>query len=157
SLKGLARRTARRQAYELLERYGLKDFAEKPTDALSKGMGQKVQILAALAHDPELIILDEPFSGLDPVNQHVMEGIIRDMAERGRAVLSSTHVMQQAERLCERILLLAGGRKIFDGTITESKRLLPRRVRLVSEDDVEPVRELPGVLSLQKVNTRETP
>src|SRR6266853_1850416 len=82
SLKGLDRKTAKKRAYELLERYGLKDFAEKPTDALSKGMGQKVQVLASIAHDPELVILDEPFSGLDPVNQQVMEEIIRDMARR---------------------------------------------------------------------------
>src|SRR6266404_3100037 len=97
SLKGLDRKAARKRAYELLERYGLKDFAEKPTDALSKGMSQKVQVLASIAHDPELVILDEPFSGLDPVNQQVMEEVIRDMARRDRTVLFSTHVMQHAE------------------------------------------------------------
>ena len=80
TLKGMTKRAAKLRAYELLERYGLKDFANKPTDALSKGMGQKVQMLASLAHDPEFVILDEPFSGLDPVNQQVMEEIIRDMA-----------------------------------------------------------------------------
>src|SRR5438105_3986880 len=119
SLKGLERKAAKRRAYELLERYGLKDFADKPTDALSKGMGQKVQMLASIAHDPELVILDEPFSGLDPVNQQVMEEIIRDMAKRNRTVLFSTHVMQHAERLCDRILLIAKGRKILDGTLAE--------------------------------------
>src|SRR5262249_33481312 len=87
SLKGMSKKAARQRAYELLERYGLKDFSEKPTDALSKGMGQKVQMLASVAHDPELVILDEPFSGLDPVNQQVMEDIIRDIARRGRTVL----------------------------------------------------------------------
>jgi ABC-2 type transport system ATP-binding protein len=73
TLKGLSRKEAKQRAFELLEKFGLKDFAEKPTDALSKGMGQKVQLLASLAHDPEFVILDEPFSGLDPVNQQVME------------------------------------------------------------------------------------
>src|SRR6185369_6149567 len=92
---------------------GLKEFADKPTDALSKGMGQKVQMLASIAHDPELIILDEPFSGLDPVNQQVMEEIIRDLARRQRTILFSTHVMQHAERLCDRILLVERGKKIF--------------------------------------------
>src|SRR5271157_1088668 len=110
TLKGLTRKAARQRAFELLERYGLKDFAAKPTEALSKGMGQKVQVLASLVHDPELVILDEPFSGLDPVNQQVMEDIIRDAARRGRTVLFSTHVMQHAERLCDRIVLLAKGR-----------------------------------------------
>src|SRR3989454_257118 len=130
SLKGLERKAARQRAFELLERYGLKDFAEKPTDALSKGMGQKVQMLASIAHDPELVILDEPFSGLDPLNQEVMEEIIRDLARRNHTVLFSTHVMQHAERLCDRILLLAQGRKIFDGTIPEARSRLPRRVRI---------------------------
>ena len=72
-LKGLDRRRARQRAFELLDRYGLKDFAYARTQALSKGMGQKVQVLSAIAHDPELAILDEPFSGLDPVNQQVMK------------------------------------------------------------------------------------
>jgi len=147
TLKGLDRATAKRRAFELLERFGLKDFAEKPTDALSKGMGQKVQLLASIAHDPELVILDEPFSGLDPVNQQVMEEIIREMAQRGRTVLFSTHVMQHAERLCERIMLMARGRKIFDGTIAEARALLPRRVRIETGDDISPLRSLPGVLA----------
>jgi ABC-2 type transport system ATP-binding protein len=151
SLKGMARPTARQRAYELLERYGLKAFADKPTDALSKGMGQKVQMLASIAHDPEFVILDEPFSGLDPVNQQVMEEIIRDMAKRNRTVLFSTHVMQHAERLCDRILLIAKGRKIFDGTIPAARSLLPRRVRLETKDDVEPLRSLQEVASLNPV------
>jgi len=149
TLKGLNRRTARQRAYELLERYGLKDFANKPTDALSKGMQQKVQVLASIAHDPEFVILDEPFSGLDPVNQQVMEDIIRDMAHRSRTVLFSTHVMQHAERLCERILLVAKGRKIFDGTIVEAKALFPKRVRIETPDDVRPLRGLNQVLSIE--------
>jgi len=148
SLKGLSRKDARLRAWELLERYGLKDFGDKPTDALSKGMGQKVQMLASIAHDPEFVILDEPFSGLDPVNQQVMEEIIRDIAARNRTVLFSTHVMQHAERLCEKILLLAKGRKIFEGSVSDAKRLVPRRVHIDTEDDVEPLRQLPEVATL---------
>jgi ABC-2 type transport system ATP-binding protein len=149
TLKGLSRAAAKRRAFELLERYGLKDFANKPTEALSKGMGQKVQMLASIAHDPEFVILDEPFSGLDPVNQQVMEDIIRDMAKRGRTVLFSTHVMQHAERLCDRILLLAKGRKIFDGTVAEAKRIIPRRVRIETSDAVTPLSELGEVASVR--------
>lgn len=154
-LKGLDRKAARQRAHDLLERYGLKDFANKPTDALSKGMAQKVQMLASIAHDPEFVILDEPFSGLDPVNQQVMEDIIRDMAKRNRTVIFSTHVMQHAERLCDRVILMAKGKKILDGTIPEAKRVLPRRVRIETEDDIAPVRELGDVLStraLEKTN-----
>ncbi len=153
TLKGLSRKVAKQRAYELLERYGLKDFANSPTEALSKGMGQKVQVLASIAHDPEFVILDEPFSGLDPVNQQVMEDIIRDMAKRGRTVLFSTHVMQHAERLCDRILLLAKGRKIFDGTVSEAKETIPRRVRIETADDIAPLRELREVAVVRLVET----
>ncbi len=153
TLKGLSRKVAKQRAYELLERYGLKDFANSPTEALSKGMGQKVQVLASIAHDPEFVILDEPFSGLDPVNQQVMEDIIRDMAKRGRTVLFSTHVMQHAERLCDRILLLAKGRKIFDGTVTEAKETIPRRVRIETTDDIAPLRELREVAVVRPVES----
>ena len=151
TLKGLSRKAAKRRAFELLEKFGLKEFAEKPTDALSKGMGQKVQLLASLAHDPEFVILDEPFSGLDPVNQQVMEEIIRDMAKRNRTVLFSTHVMQHAERLCDRILLIARGRKIFDGTLAQARRTIPPRVHLRSADDVSPLRQLGEVVSLRSM------
>ena len=158
TLKGMSRSAAKRRAYELLERYGLKDFAEKKTDALSKGMGQKVQVLASIAHDPQLVILDEPFSGLDPVNQQVMEEIIRDMANRGRTVLFSTHVMQHAERLCERILLLARGQKIFDGTIHEAKRTIPRRVEIetLNGADLEQLKSLTEVVSITRLPPRAT-
>jgi ABC-2 type transport system ATP-binding protein len=152
TLKGLDRRTAKKRAFELLERYGLKDFAEKRTEALSKGMGQKVQVLASIVHDPELVILDEPFSGLDPVNQQVLEEIVRDLAARGRTVLFSTHVMQHAERLCERILLIARGKKIFDGTVAAALRTIPRRLVIESDDDIAPLRGLPGVLEVSTFN-----
>src|SRR6266404_1496295 len=151
SLKGMSRKAAKQRAYELLERYGLKDFAGKPTDALSKGMGQKVQMLASIAHDPEFVILDEPFSGLDPVNQQVMEEIIRDMAGRKRTVLFSTHVMQHAERLCDRILLIAKGKKIFDGTLSEAKGIFPRRVLIETADDIEPVRSLSETAAIRSI------
>ena len=145
SLKGMDRRSAKRRAYELLERYGLADFAEARTEALSKGMGQKVQVLASIAHDPELVILDEPFSGLDPVNQEVMEDVIIDISARGRTVLFSTHVMSHAERICDRILLIAGGKKILDSTIEEARHCVPRRMRLESDTDLVFLAELDSV------------
>lgn len=153
SLKGMDRKSAKKRAYELLERYGLKDFADKPTDALSKGMGQKVQMLASIAHDPEFVILDEPFSGLDPVNQQVMEEIIRDMAKRNRTVLFSTHVMQHAERLCDRILLIAKGKKIFDGTLAEARKTIPRRVRIETSDDIAPLRGMSEFISVSALES----
>ena len=89
-------------------------------------MAQKVQLLSAIAHEPELVILDEPFSGLDPVNQQGLEGIIRGLASRGSTVIFSTHVMQHAERLCDQVVLIAGGRKVFDGTVAEACAAAPR-------------------------------
>ncbi|MFC1706283.1 ABC transporter ATP-binding protein [Planctomycetota bacterium] len=152
ALKGMSRRAAKQRAHELLERYGLKDFADKKTEALSKGMQQKVQVLSAIAHDPDLVILDEPFAGLDPVNQQVMEEVIRDMASRRRTILFSTHVMQHAERICDRILLISRGKKIFDGTIAEAKRAIPRCVRLETDDDVAPLRLLQDVKSVVAID-----
>ncbi|MBI3737024.1 ATP-binding cassette domain-containing protein [Candidatus Sumerlaeota bacterium] len=149
-LKGMGRAAAKKRAYELLEKYGLGEFADARTEALSKGMGQKVQVLASIAHDPELVILDEPFSGLDPVNQQVMEDVIRDMRGRGRTTIFSTHVMQHAERICDRILLIARGQKIFDGTIAEAKQTIPRRVKIVTDDDIAPLRALTEVAALRE-------
>jgi ABC-2 type transport system ATP-binding protein len=128
SLKGMPMGQARRRARELLEAHGLGAACNRQIRALSKGMAQKVQLLSAIAHDPELVILDEPFSGLDPVNQQALESIIRDLARRGATVIFSTHVMQHAERLCDQVVLIAGGRKVFDGRVDEACAAAPRRL-----------------------------
>jgi ABC-2 type transport system ATP-binding protein len=127
-LKGVPAGEAKRRARKLLEDNGLGEAANRQIRALSKGMAQKVQLLSAIAHEPELVILDEPFSGLDPVNQQGLEGIIRGLAARGSTVIFSTHVMQHAERLCDHVVLVAGGRKIFDGTVAEACAAAPRRL-----------------------------
>ncbi|MDA1372170.1 MAG: ATP-binding cassette domain-containing protein [Proteobacteria bacterium] len=154
-LKGMSKTTARDRAWELLEKYGLKDFAESKVEALSKGMAQKVQVLSAVAHNPELVILDEPFSGLDPVNQTVLENLINDLAANGQTVIFSTHVMQHAERLCDHILLIAKGRKIFDGTITEARATIPRRVILECNHEIESLRLLPGINSIEAMHSAQ--
>lgn len=151
TLKGLTRQQARSQAFTLLERYGLKDYANASVESLSKGMGQKVQVLSAIAHEPELVILDEPFSGLDPVNQEVLEQLIKDLASEGRTVIFSTHVMQHAERLCGRLLLITQGSKVFDGTVEEAQAIIPRRIVLESRDDIKPVLQLDGVMSARQL------
>ena len=155
-LKGMEKKAAKAQALLLLEKYGLKDFAESKVEALSKGMAQKVQILSAVAHDPELIILDEPFSGLDPINQSVLEGLIHDMASNGQTVIFSTHVMQHAERLCDHILLIAKGSKIFDGTVNEAKATIPRRVVIETTDNIDPLRNIDGVTEIVHADTKES-
>ncbi len=152
TLKGMDKRLAKARAFELLETYGLKDYAEAKVESLSKGMGQKVQVLSAVAHRPELVILDEPFSGLDPVNQEVLEQLINDMAAAGQTVIFSTHIMQHAERLCDRMLLVAKGRKIFDGTIAEARAIIPRRVILECQGDIAPILQMDGILGAVEKN-----
>ena len=157
TLKGMPTSAARQKARELLEKYGLGDFADSKCETLSKGMGQKVQVLASMVHEPEFVILDEPFSGLDPVNQQVMEEVIRDMRARGATVIFSTHVMSHAERICERILLMAKGRIIFEGSISEAKRTIPRRVRISTSESIDPLMEVDGVLGSQRPEGAEDP
>ncbi len=144
-LKGLDRKAAERRADQLLSSYGLSDFSGARVEALSKGMSQKVQVLAAVAHDPELVILDEPFSGLDPVNQQVLESLICNLSANNQTVIFSTHIMEHAERLCDQILLITNGRKIFDGTVAEARELIPRRVMLETASDVSGLQQLDSV------------
>ena len=134
-LKGLSAADASRNAATLIERLGLSQWAKTTIDKLSKGMSQKVQLATALVNSPRLLILDEPFSGLDPVNQGVLEEIVLEMAKGGATVIFSTHVMQHAERLSDRLLLLARGRKVFEGTQAEARARLPLRLMLTAQAD----------------------
>ncbi|HWA62063.1 MAG TPA: ABC transporter ATP-binding protein [Caulobacteraceae bacterium] len=145
SLKGVEPGEARRRARNLLEANGLGHAADRQVRSLSKGMAQKVQLLSAIAHEPELVILDEPFSGLDPVNQQSLEDIIRGLARRGATVVFSTHVMQHAERLCDHVVLIAGGRKVFDGSVEAARAHAPRTLVLEGAFEARQLEGLPGV------------
>jgi len=149
SLKGLPPAEGRRRAREMLEAQGLGASSKKKMKELSKGMAQKVQLIAAIVHRPEFVILDEPFSGLDPVNQQGLEAVIRRLADDGATVLFSTHVMQHAERLCDKVVLLARGRKAFEGTVTEARATSRRFLEL--EGDIAPAAAaaLPGVTGVE--------
>ncbi|HYI39133.1 MAG TPA: ATP-binding cassette domain-containing protein, partial [Allosphingosinicella sp.] len=130
ALRGLALREGRRRADELLARHGLGDWARKPVRNLSKGMAQTVQLLGSIVHRPKLIVLDEPFSGLDAINQQRLEELIREEAAAGATIIFSTHVIAHAERLCERIAIIAGGRVRFEGRVAEARDRLRPQVRL---------------------------
>ena len=145
SLKGVPPAEGRRRARALLSEHGLAEFMDKPIRGLSKGTSQKVQVLSTLAHEPELVILDEPFSGLDPANQQALEDLIRQIAARGATVIFSTHVMQHAERVCDQVLLLARGRKVFDGTVEEARAAAPRTLLLEGRFDAGALAGLPGL------------
>jgi ABC-2 type transport system ATP-binding protein len=130
ALRGMPLSAGRHRADELLEMSGLSDWAKKPIRTLSKGMAQTVQLLGTLVHDPRLIILDEPFSGLDPINQGKLERLIRERAANGVTVIFSTHVIAHAERLCERIAIIAAGKVAFEGRVDEARSRLRQIVRL---------------------------
>jgi ABC-2 type transport system ATP-binding protein len=147
-LKGMSRTDAHTKAVELLEAFGLGEWQDRRCEALSKGMGQKVQILATLVHAPELVILDEPFSGLDPVNVEVVQELILTMKREGRTVIFSTHVMEQAEKTCDSVMLMNGGHKILDGSLSAVKGEGPRTVLIDYDGDGSVLRELPGVARL---------
>lgn len=121
-IKGVARVEARRRAGDWLERMGLLDRAGKAVDELSKGMQQKVQFIATVIHEPELLILDEPFSGLDPINANALRDIILDFHRRGHTVVFSTHMMEQVEKMCEHICLINKGRVVLSGTLASVKK-----------------------------------
>ena len=126
ALRGLPLRDGRTRAVALLEGRGLGEWTDKPIRTLSKGMAQTVQLLGTIVHKPRLIVLDEPFSGLDAINQAKLEDLIREEAAAGTTVIFSTHVIAHAERLCERVAIIASGKVAFDGAVDEARgRLRP--------------------------------
>ena len=149
SLKGVPTAEGRRRAKELLDAQGLGASKAKKMKELSKGMAQKVQLIASIVHRPEFVILDEPFSGLDPVNQQGLEAMIRGLAADGATVLFSTHVMQHAERLCDKVVLLARGRKAFEGTVAEARATSQRFLELEGDIAADAVAGLPGVTGVE--------
>ncbi|RDE06395.1 ABC transporter ATP-binding protein [Sphingomonas aracearum] len=142
ALRGLDWRIGRKRADVLLERAGLAHAADSKIRKLSKGMAQLVQLLGSVVHEPELLVLDEPFSGLDPVNQENLERLILAERDRGATILFSTHVMAHAERLCDRLTIIAGGRARFEGTVADARGTLPMRAHYV------PHQEGPGIAAL---------
>jgi ABC-2 type transport system ATP-binding protein len=130
SLRGLPLAEGRRRADQLLEEHNLGDWAKKPIRSLSKGMAQTVQLLGTIVHRPRLIVLDEPFAGLDAINQGRLEELIRRETRAGATVIFSTHVIAHAERLCERVAIVAKGRVVFDGRVDEARARLRPIVRL---------------------------
>jgi len=146
SIKGMAPGEARSRAATWLERMELGDWKEKKVEELSKGMQQKVQFIAAVLHEPELLILDEPFSGMDPVNQDLIKDRILEINRAGCSVIFSTHVMDSAERLCREIALIDDGKVVVDGALSTIKHGFgDNSLRLEYEGDGSFLAELPQV------------
>ncbi len=150
SLKGLAPAVTRKRLDDYLERFDLTAYRKKKVKELSKGMQQKAQIISTIIHEPELLIIDEPFSGLDPVNTQMVKDLLRDLHRRGTTVIMSTHQMHQVEELCERIVLVNQGRVVLYGPLQEIRRQFSGHALLVrAAVDLPP---LEGVLSTEPVN-----
>ena len=143
-IKGMSHADARREATRWLERLDLDHRADDRVDSLSKGMQQKVQFIATILHDPELLILDEPFSGLDPINSELLREIVVERKQAGTTVLFSTHMIDDAERICDRVCMIAGARKVLDGTLVDVRAESGRKdVILVFDGDRDFLGRLP--------------
>ncbi len=143
SLKGIDKHSAAEKAEELLNQTGMLATKKKRIEELSRGMGQIIQFIVTIIHDPQLVILDEPFSGLDPVNTELLKGMLADLRNQGKAVILSTHQMNQVEELCDRILMINNGQAVLYGDLCEIKsRYRGNSVMLDSKGGLE---EVPGV------------
>jgi ABC-2 type transport system ATP-binding protein len=153
AIKEVSRETAKKRIEGWLDKMELRPWINKKVEALSKGMQQKVQFIATIVHDPEILILDEPFSGLDPINTALLKEYFREFREKGKTIIFSTHVLEQAEKLCDQICLMARARKILEGSMPELKRRFSHnQVRLSADATLGEVSSLPGVESAQSVN-----
>ncbi|MGH8271679.1 MAG: ABC transporter ATP-binding protein, partial [Gammaproteobacteria bacterium] len=146
-LKGLSHREALARAKDRLRTAGLGDWISAKCNALSKGMSQKAQVIATLLHDPELVVLDEPFSGLDPVNSEMVLELIKRYKREGRTVIFSTHVVEHAEQICDSVVIIDRGRRKIAGPLAEVKAAAKRTVVLDYEGNPGDFTALPGVVT----------
>jgi ABC-2 type transport system ATP-binding protein len=144
SLKGMDRRSAEEKADKLLTQTGMQSARNKKIEELSKGMGQIIQFIVTIIHDPQLIVLDEPFTALDPVNTELLKKIVTDLRNEGKAIILSTHQMSQVEELCDRILMIDNGRGVLYGNLKEIKANY--RSHSVIVDFEGELGQLPGVV-----------
>lgn len=145
-LKGMSRKDARREAAAGLDRLGLSDRADEKIENYSKGMQQKVQFLITILHRPDLLVLDEPFSGLDPLNVDLLKAMVLERTREGATVLFSTHMIEDAERLCERVCMIAGATKVLDGTVSDVKSAAGRRELAIAFDGDPGFLDAPGLV-----------
>ena len=145
-LHGARKRQILPEIQRWLGKVGLAEWAHKKVEELSKGMQQKIQLIGTVLHEPDLLVLDEPFSGLDPINQELFKELLAEYRSKGKAVLFSTHVMEQAEKLCDSICLISHGRAVLAGELkTIKRRFGGHSYRLEAEGDLDGLDELPGV------------
>ena len=153
AIKEVSREKAKERIGEWLDKMELRPWLNKKVDELSKGMQQKIQFIATIVHDPDILILDEPFSGLDPINVALMREFFLEFRQRGKTIVFCTHVLEQAEKLCDEICLMARSRKILGGSLKELKRRYSQDLLRLSVDaSLSDVQGLPGVASAKALN-----
>jgi len=152
-LKGCKPAAAKGRIMPWLERMGLEAYVDKKVEELSKGMAQKLQFVTTILHEPEIIILDELFSGLDPLNVELMKNVLLEQKRAGKTILFSTHVMEQAEKLCDFICMISRGKKVLDGKIGDIKAKFGKNaIQVEIEGDGSFIRSLPGVSAVTDYN-----
>lgn len=150
SLKGMDSAKAREHVVPWMERFDLMDYRQRKIQDLSKGMQQKAQIIATLLHNPDLVVIDEPFAGLDPVNTRLVKDIIEEIRQQGKTIVMSTHQMYQVEALCNRIVLINRGHTVLNGEVNSIKRAFSgNAIEIEGQGDFA---ELPGVLQTRQHN-----
>ncbi|SEB09226.1 ABC-2 type transport system ATP-binding protein [Thalassobacillus cyri] len=150
-LRGMEKKSALRQLDSWLDRFHIPEYKEKKVEELSKGNQQKIQFISAVIHKPELLILDEPFSGLDPVNVEQLKKAVIDLKEQGTTIVFSSHRMEHVEELCEHLCILQRGRPVVQGKLKEIKRSFGKKnLRIHADFDVEHVKEVPGVVKYKQ-------
>ncbi|MDP2895949.1 MAG: ATP-binding cassette domain-containing protein [bacterium] len=148
-IKGVDKITSARRVDYWLDKVGLWDWKEKKVEELSRGMQQKVQFIATVIHEPDLLVLDEPFSGMDPVNTAQMKDIVVEQKNAGRTIILSTHIMEQAEKLCDEICLINKGRAVVKGPLSQLKRSYGTdSVHVQYSGDGSFIKQMPGVRSV---------
>jgi ABC-2 type transport system ATP-binding protein len=134
TIKGLSSRDARNRAARCLERFGMPDVAGKKVEELSKGNQQKIQLIVTVLHDPRLVILDEPFAGLDPINTQLVKDVFLELKAAGCCVIVSTHLMEHVEKLCDSLCLIHRGRSVLDGRLADIKKRFGVNTALIEYD-----------------------
>ncbi len=153
AIKEVDAETAKKRIERWLDAMELRPWLKKKVEELSKGMQQKIQFIATIVHDPEILILDEPFSGLDPINVNLIRSFLAEFRAKGKTIVFSTHVLEQAEKLCDHICLITKSKKVLDGDLKALKRAFAGNVMRVSTDaSADAIRAIPGVVSVSAVN-----
>lgn len=150
-LRGMSRKDADRNLKMWLEKFSVPEYYDKKVEELSKGNQQKIQFIAAVIHNPEIIVMDEAFSGLDPVNVELLKDTVKELRDNGATILFSTHRMEHVEELCKNICILDRSNTVLKGNIRDIKKQFPKeRVMLAAEQDIQGLESIPGVVSVTK-------